>query len=136
MNDYRNALTSNIATTEADISKLRKIKKKQYTALQLHQVRGAMLNRVQRIEDRRHWQWVQKQKQTSATKLAGFKTKLEEYNALLAEQAALPASKDPEVLQPMAPVLTEPMVSPLIFPIRTRTRKSTKRRLRQSRYGH
>lgn len=135
MNDYKSILTSNIATTEADIAKLNKIKKKEYTAMQLHQRRNAMLNRAQRIEDRRQWRWVQKQKLASASKLIYYKDKLTSYNVLLAEQEALPISKDLKVLQPMFSALSEPMTTPLLFPKKIQTRAS-KRRLKQSRYGY
>ena len=135
MDDYQNVLTSNIATTEADIVKLSAVKKNNYTAMQLHQKRNAMLNRAQRIENRRYWRWVQKQKVLSANKLTSYKDKLTSYNTLLAEQAALPVSKDLKVLQPMFPALSEPMTTPLLLPKKIQTRAS-KRRLKQSRYGY
>jgi len=128
---------TNIATTGTDIDRLNIIPKPSHSAMQLHQQRNAMLNRAQRIEDRRHCQWVQNQKSVSAAKLVAFKDKLSVYEAQLADyEKTLIDSKDLTVLQPMAPVLAEPMTSPLLFPRKVQTRQNTKRRLGQSRYGY
>ena len=152
MTIYSDSLTSNIATTKTniattgtDINKLNTIQRPNYNAMQLHQRRNAMLNRVQRIEDRRLCQWAQKQKPIAATKLTDFQRKLLAYESQLAdyEKTLLPPPKDllvPTndllVLQPMLPVLAEPMTSPLLFPKVTKIRTQTKRRLGQSRYGY
>ena len=145
MDIYSDSLATNIAktktnigTTNTDISRLNTIQRPSYSAIQLHQPRHAMLNRVQRIEDRRHCQWAQNQKPLADAKLANFKTKLAAYEAQLAEyeKSLLVPTETLTVLQPMLPVLAEPITSPLLFPIRKITRTQTKRRLGQSRYGY
>ncbi len=150
MNNSPNVFTTNIGIIQSDIDKLKKIKKKRYTALQLHQGRNAMLNRVQRKQDERFFGWAQNQKKVQANKLANQNIKLTTYNTAVSDyekdlieyNTALDASKDTKVLDPMTPVLvrpmepvlSEPMTNPLLFKKNVQTRNK-KRRLRQSRYG-
>jgi len=145
MTTYSDSLASNIATTKTniattgtDINKLNTIQRPSYNALQLHQRRNAMLNRAQRIEDRRHHRWAQKQKIVSAKKLTDFKNKLATYEDQLADYEKTLAfpSTDLGVLQPMTPVLAEPITCPILFPKRKLIRTQTKRRLGRSRYGY
>jgi len=135
----------NIATTEADISKLNEVQKPRHTARQLHQRRNAIINRNQRRADNRHWNLIQKEKIPAATRLISYKEKLAAYEAQLVDyeksllvpvKTPLIPSPDLGVLQPMLPVLAEPITLPLLFPKRKLTRIITKRRLGQSRYGY
>ena len=151
MTIYSDSLANNIATTKTniaitgtEISRLNTIPRPSYNAMHLHQRRNAMLNRVQRIEDRRHHQWAQKQIPVSNAKLIAFKDKLATYEdqlleyekSLIPTKTPLIPSTDLGILQPMLPVLAEPITCPILFPKAPQTKIQTKRRLGQSRYGY
>ncbi len=145
MTNSPNVFTTNIGIIQSDIDKLKKIKKKHYTALQLHQGRNAMLNRVQRKQDERFFGWAQGQKKVQTNKLAIQNTKLANYNIAVSNyekdmvdyNTSLEVSKGTKVLDPMGsvltrpmmPVLSEPMNSPLMFKKNVQTRNK-KRRLK------
>ncbi|KKM70206.1 hypothetical protein LCGC14_1443080 [marine sediment metagenome] len=100
---------------EEALFKLKKVVLFKPTALELHQARGVMLSRVQRQEDRRHWEAVQRKKVKLEQQLLDLKSK---------ENQGLPQQ---ESLQ---------NGGPLVLPKKALTRVKSKSRMSMGRYGY